>query len=641
MSTLVWDIETNGLLLDVSEIFCIHAIDIDSLPIHFSGCTPLEIKKMLEALSKATLLIGHNICGYDLGAIQKLYPNWTCSARLIDTMLLGCILYPEKGVMSLEDWAKELKLDVQKVAHDDWTKYSPEMGLRCKTDVEITLELYEYLSKHPLFDQVNARALQLEQSVAMIHAQQVINGVQFDIEKGIQLLHMFDREIQDKRQKIIELAPKKLMIHGVPQSKQMATKEAYSNNEDHCAPFCRPRKADGSYNEATKKYFGADYGKVRGPYTKIDIKTLNPDSDIEIKELLLSLGWVPTEWNKTYDKITKEFKVTSPKLTEDSYASLPEGLGKLIAEYNTLTHRRSFLKSKGDPPAGALASVLKRGDGRVTADAFTCGTPTSRYRHSGTVCNIPRPSSAYGKEIRSLFTVAPGCKLVGVDLSSIEARCLAHYLLKGKYKDAQKTADLILTGDFHSVNAKLWGVSRDLAKNGLYALLYGAGAKKLATTLGKPESMGARLKKDFYKEHPGILQLINDLERAFDSRGYLIGFDQRPLQVRGKNKLLNTLLQHTAAIIFKEWMVRLDEKRRMVRLDEKRRIGNGFAVFTPNVKQVIAYHDELQYEVFGDVTASLWGKECERQAVAIGKELNMLVPIEAKSSIGNDWGQTH
>lgn len=148
--------------------------------------------------------------------------------------------------------------------------------------------------------------------------------------------------------------------------------------------------------------------------------------------------------------------------------------------------------------------------------------------------------------------------------------------------------------------------------------------------------MGARLKKDFYKEHPGILQLINDLERAFDSRGYLIGFDQRPLQVRGKNKLLNTLLQHTAAIIFKEWMVRLEEARRK---------DSGFLKV---VKQVIAYHDELQYEVFvGTRDASYkddaisWGERCEMEAIAIGEELNMLVPIEAKSKIGNDWGATH
>jgi DNA polymerase I-like protein with 3'-5' exonuclease and polymerase domains len=162
--------------------------------------------------------------------------------------------------------------------------------------------------------------------------------------------------------------------------------------------------------------------------------------------------------------------------------------------------------------------------------------------------------------------------------------------------------------------------------------MYGAGAKKLATTLGKPESTGAKLKASFYKEHPGILQLINDLERAFDSRGYLIGFDGRPLQVRGKNKLLNTLLQHTAAIIFKQWMVKLDEIRRT---------GTGSATFVRNVLQVIAYHDELQYEVFGNTTTMLWGKGCEVQALLIGQELGMLVPIEAKSKIGANWGECH
>ena len=81
----------------------------------------------------------------------------------------------------------------------------------------------------------------------------------------------------------------------------------------------------------------------------------------------------------------------------------------------------------------------------------------------------------YGPELRSLFGVPLGNYQIGIDLAGIEARVLAHYLLRGNYTKARQTADLILSpdkgNDFHSFNAKVWGVSRDTAKTCLYALV--------------------------------------------------------------------------------------------------------------------------------------------------------------------------
>jgi hypothetical protein len=92
-----------------------------------------------------------------------------------------------------------------------------------------------------------------------------------------------------------------------------------------------------------------------------------------VKGFLIKLGWKDAdEWNLKKDvhgsyikaeedmelrwpkkahpdnqliKVVKkgELLVTSPKLTDDDYEQLPEGLGKKIAEYNTYKHRRNFL----------------------------------------------------------------------------------------------------------------------------------------------------------------------------------------------------------------------------------------------------------------------------------------------------------
>ena len=54
------------------------------------------------------------------------------------------------------------------------------------------------------------------------------------------------------------------------------------------------------------------------------------------------------------------------------------------------------------------------------------------------MAQVPSVSVPFGKECRSLFTVPNGKKLVGIDISGLEVRMLAHYLAKydnGKYAD--------------------------------------------------------------------------------------------------------------------------------------------------------------------------------------------------------------
>lgn len=625
MKTIVYDIEADNLLPKVSKIHCISAYCTEEDTSKHFG--PNEVEEGIKYLMTADMLVGHNQIGYDVPTIQKLYPNsWKYAGEYTDSMLLGCILYPDDRILSLDAWAKKLHLPQQKVAHDDWSRYSPEMKIRCDSDVVINTAVYNHLVSHPEY-KLSLEGLDTEQKVLSIHSKQVVTGVSFDTEKAILLYEELRSKASVIRDKIVDMAPKAVSIPGVAKCNQCTAKKEIRSG-------INPYKKDGKYTIATVNYFpNGEHLTVKGPYTKIEIQSLNPDADGQVKDLLLSLGWRPTEWNFKKGK-DKQFiqdangqrVPTSPKLTEDSYSSLPPGLGTMIAEYNVLCHRQSFLlNKKGD--RGALIAVRDRGDGRVSADAFTCGTNTGRYRHSGTVCNIPRPTSPYGNETRSLFRAAPGKWMVGVDLSGIELRCLAWYLLKGGYSKARETADMIISPDkstdFHTYNAKVWGVDRNTEKSAMYALLYGAGGKRLASTLGKEEKQGNKLKKNFYKAHPGIEELIGDLETAYSHRKYIKNIDGRPLYIRSKIKLLNTLLQGTAAVVFKKWMIALD------------------AICPDNIRQVIAMHDEMEYECDTEEEAIWWGKVCEDMATTIGKEMGSPVIIEAVASVGKDWHEVH
>ena len=281
-----------------------------------------------------------------------------------------------------------------------------------------------------------------------------------------------------------------------------------------------------------------------------------------------------------------------------------------------------MLLNDKDPSKGALATV--RDDGRVPAEAMTCATPTARYRHMRTVCNIPRPGTPYGEDIRKLFIVPKDRKMLGLDLSGIEARMLAHYIMG--YEGGPELAKIIAEGDYHTYNAKNWGVTRDKAKNGLYALMYGCFPAKLAWTLGKPKKEGKKLFELFWDNNQPVRELIKNLELAYDHGRPIHLIDGREVDIRQKRLLLNTLLQGSAAVIFKAWMIECD-----------RYVKDCFV----NAHQVIAYHDELQFEVDGVTGKKRIANRLAELSTKVGKDYDTKVPIKAKYKIGNNWAETH
>jgi len=645
--TIVFDAEANGLLSDVTECHCISTYCIEEgISLHFG---PNDIKEGLKYLHSATHLVAHNSCGYDFKMFHKLY-GWTPNAdqAITDTFIVSCLMFPE-GRHSIDYWAKRLHLKQQKIEHEDWSVYTEEMGARCNADVVIGTAVFKHFEGCDGYDTFR-KALDMEQEVSYLHAAQVIDGVKLDVVKGIKLYKELKEELKSLENKILKDVPSSVSIVGVSKKGQEDARVIGIKGQ-------AARTQSGKYTAVNMNYFKTEElikleGKrdelnksegsladkiinlkaqhevqkrtlAQGPFTKIKIDQVNLNSPTQVTSLLLELGWKPTEWNNKKLPDGSWVK-TGPKLTEESYKSLPEGLGQDIARYNIVKHRKSMLLSfrKGSGKAsGLLALASERGDGRIGADGFTCGTNTGRYRHFGVV-NIPRPSTPYGKELRELFCVDKDNYLVGVDLSGIEAVVLAHYCMG--YTDGEDLADEILKGDFHAANAKVWRVDRNTAKSILYALVYGAGPSKLEAIAGNGLS-GHQIKTLFYGKYPAIKELIKDLEGAYSSHGiYIKGFDGRRLYIRSKHKLLNTLIQSTAAIIFKEWMLEVDK-------------------FMPEkVKQVIAMHDELQLEFSGVLKdAKAYGEVLCMAATDVGKRLKLRVPVTAECKIGINWKDTH
>ena len=90
---IVFDVETDGLLNDLSKIHCIEIKDIDNgTELSF---TPENIEVALPILENAKELIGHNVLKFDIPAIQKVYPGFNPKGKIFDTLICSRLIWTD------------------------------------------------------------------------------------------------------------------------------------------------------------------------------------------------------------------------------------------------------------------------------------------------------------------------------------------------------------------------------------------------------------------------------------------------------------------------------------------------------------------------------------------------------------------
>tara|TARA_R100001082_G_scaffold1647_1_gene1486 strand:- start:108 stop:656 length:549 start_codon:yes stop_codon:yes gene_type:complete len=175
---VVFDLETNGLLNDATRIHClslywakddrIETFNDESYtknPKDLPMGTNYSITTGLGWLEVADVLVGHNIIGFDIPIIQKLYPWFNPRGTIVDTLLLSRLYHPNLldidkqhswkhmplqlyGKHSLESYGyrlNEYKGNFSKTT--DWQNWSKEMQDYCEQDVVVTTKLCKHF--HP------------------------------------------------------------------------------------------------------------------------------------------------------------------------------------------------------------------------------------------------------------------------------------------------------------------------------------------------------------------------------------------------------------------------------------------------------------------------------------------------------------
>lgn len=640
---LVFDIETNGLLPDVNTLHVCCTYDLDTKEEWYSTDT----QEIISHLSKATHLIGHNIIDYDLPVLEKITgykPNE--EVQITDTLVLSRLGNPDRschpqqlrdeykaGPHSLGAWG--YRVGVGKPEHEDWSTYTEDMLHRCRSDVRINAKIYDLLIEET---KDFGESVALEHTIQRIISKQERDGVFFDSEAARQAVDELGKRIRIIDERLATRLPTHPRRVGV-EIKKPFKKDGTLSKSVMDWSWLNP-EYDNNLSHAFHTY-------VCGPFTRIEWITTDLNSDKQVKEWLLSIGWKPTEWNTS---ITTGEK-TSPKLTEESFDSLPDNIGGLLKERVTWRHRRSQIE-------GWLKSV--RSDGCIGAGANPMGTPTGRMRHRKVV-NVPKASCfpktytddegnkqphtkagqlwysnepcphtgatqpiPFGTEMRSFFTHRPERSIAGHDASGLELRMLAHYM------NDKEFTEQVLYGDIHSYNQRLAGLpTRDSAKTFIYAFIYGAGDAKLGSIVDGSASDGARLRAQFLSALPKLGELINKVKRAA-KRGYLIGLDGRKIWMRRSDngdvmvhKALNTLLQCAGAVVMKKSLEILTHSAKDL-----------------DYIKVIDMHDEGQADV-SKKDSELYGKLAVQSIIDAGKHFKLNIPLDGEAKIGSNWAETH
>lgn len=612
MTTLVFDIETNGLLDELDRLHCLCIKNLDTGEVISASSENLDIKDTIaQHLMKADVLIGHNILKFDIPAIQKVYPWFKPKAEIRDTLIMARLIYPEIANMdygpaqagtfpkkligrySLEAFGYrigEYKGDYK----GGWDQWSQEMQDYCEQDIEVTTKLYHKLMERKEKHNFSDYSIELEHKVAEIIFRQEQNGFGFDMGKA-------------------EVLYQELLVRRIELEREL--KQMFPPWEVK-TPFV-PK-----VNNKTRGY-------VKGQMTyKVQVVEFNPSSRHHIAKVLKEKhGWEPKEFTEK-----GEAKVDDSVLAELDY---PEA--KLLAEYFLIQKRLGQLAEGGE---GLMKRVKK--DGRIHGEVITNGAVTGRMTHrKPNMAQIPANRSPYGDRFRDLFKARDGWVLVGCDADALELRCLAHYMSAfdhGEYVDVVLKGDKSKGTDMHSVNCRAIGLDpathRDIAKTFFYAFIYGAGNHKIGSIVGSGSDtallkLGAKTRRNFLKNLPALGKLTERVAEKVGEKGALKGIDGRRLSCRSAHSALNTLLQSAGAVAMKVALVILDDDLKA----RGYRPGADYE-FVANV------HDEWQIECREQV-AEVVGKTAADAIRKAGETLGFKCPLAGNYEIGRTWKETH
>lgn len=535
---------------------------------------------------KPELLVGHDIQAFDLPVLEQFGP-FKYTGKILDTKIAARCIFPDT---KLDDWRSSITgkpwLVLPKALRGSHTLKAWGMRLgMLKGDREAqdfsqySEEMVEYcmqdcrvtyeLYKRCMQEKPSEEMLLLEHEFSKVIDQQRLNGFTLDIPATQELSQRLQIERHKLEEELKDLFPPRVVEYKTKVKQLVRTKTIIFN----------PGSGDQIAWNLSNKY-----------------------------------GWEP-------EKFTDGGK---PATDVEVLSELDYPEAKRLTEFKLLD------KKIGQIAEGDYAWLkLVHTDGKIHGGVNTNGTVTGRcsfvYPNMG---NVPRVGNPYGKECRTCFVASPGWWLVGGDASSIQARILAH--LMARY-DKGEYIEVVTKGDIHECNRKAFGLdSRNKAKTGFYALIFGAGKKRFARSIGRTTAEAGDILRSFFRALPAFRLVQNDLGKIVTLRGCLQGLDKRRHPIRASHLGLSVILQSYEAVIMKTAHIQL------VKSLESQGLVHG-----KDYKQVIHLYDEGQFDVPTKEIGEIVGKQFVQEIVNAGVKYNIKCPLSGEYKIGKNWAETH
>ena len=190
------DLEADGL--NPTRIWCVVTRENGVNTVHRNS------KSLCKALEGSVSVVGHNLIGYDLPVLKRLWGVSVAPERIVDTLVLSRLYDPSRaGGHSLKVWGE--LLGFPKGDHDDWSCLSTAMIEYCERDTEVTEAVHKQLVKDMAgFDQ---RSIDLEHKVQYAVQQQERNGWLLDQELSYDLLATFKERMNEIEEGLQEKFP--------------------------------------------------------------------------------------------------------------------------------------------------------------------------------------------------------------------------------------------------------------------------------------------------------------------------------------------------------------------------------------------------------------------------------------------------
>ena len=600
---LVFDIETDGFLDVCTQVYVLICQDAETGKIYtFTDHDDKypSLSDGLDFMARADALIGHNVIGFDLPALDKLF-GWTFDKKVFDTWIISqACAYRRTHNHGIKGWGE--KFDYPKFEFDDFSQYSDKMREYCQRDVELNTKVYLHLLKEI---HMNAQrnenfreGLRIEHDIHKFNTMVKTRGWLFDMDKAQEHVKTLSKEM-------------KRIENAIEPSLPPITK--FIDKEPKTPKYTKAGWFTATTARMLSEYLGrtvtAEEGKTLNiqQFQRKNEEPMKLGNLNELKEWLITKGWQPDDYN--VKRVGNDWIKTGPKLTSTSLAKLGV-LGEDIDKWTTLRNRRSVLE-------GWIENAKK--DNRLRGNMWTIGTPTFRCRHE-VIANLPAVDAVFGRELRELFVAEPGYKVVGADSSGNQFRSLCHYV-----NDSSLT-NQVLNEDIHQYNADILGTTRRIAKTWIYAYLFGAGNAKLGKVLNGTQNpnKGKESRDKYSSAIPGLKRLTENLTTLWKQGGYILALDGRKVFVGSDYQCLNYLLQSAEGLTCKAAVSYAMNKIKEEGLD---------------AYPTLFYHDEVAYVAKEEHAERV--KEILEESFREGPKLFGVTIMDGEGSIGQTYADVH